>query len=191
MTLSNQIKKVCHHNHYSGEFKNFLCTRCNLIEGYKTKFVPVYFHNLCGYDSHLFNKELISNLFVRNNLKDLKKQLKEDPQNEDLRRQISTLKNEIKSTPKFKVLSKATEEIIALDYGCLRFLDSMTFFQDSLEKVTESLSPEDFKLTHQHVSNDEEQLRLLTKKGIYPYDYIVLIDLMKQIYLQKISSFQD
>ena len=65
----------------------------------------------------MFIKELISNLFVRNNLKDLKKQLKEDSQNEDLRRQILTLENEIKSTPKFKVLSKTTEEIIALDYG--------------------------------------------------------------------------
>ena len=77
-------KNVCHHNHYSGEFKNFLCIRCNLNEEYKTKFVPVYFHNLCGYNSHLFIKELISNLFVRNNLKQLKNELKKDPQNEAL-----------------------------------------------------------------------------------------------------------
>ena len=182
-------KKVCHHNHYSGEFKNFLCTRCNLIEGYKTKFVPVYFHNLCGYDSHLFIKELISNLFVRNNLKDLKKQLKKNPQDGDLRIQISTLENEIKSTPKFKVLSKTTEEIIALDYGCLRFLDSMKFFQDSLEKVAESLSSEDFKLTHRHTVDDEEKVRLLTKKGIYPYDYIDSFDRFNETDLPSKDKF--
>ena len=182
-------KKVCHHNHYSGEFKNFLCTRCNLIEGYKTKFVPVYFHNLCGYDSHLFIKELISNLYTRNNLKDLKKQLKKDPQNEDLKRQILNLKNEIKLTPKFKVLSKTTEEIIALDYGCLRFLDSMKFFQDSLEKVAESLSPEDFNLTRKHMSNDEEKVQLLTKKGIYPYDYIDSFDKFNETDLPSKDKF--
>ena len=71
----------------------------------------------------MFIKELISNLFVRNNLKDLKKELKKDPQNGDLRRQVLNLENELKLTPKFKVLSKTTEEIIALNYGCLRFLD--------------------------------------------------------------------
>ena len=102
-------RKVYHHNHYSGEFKNFLCTLCNLIEGYKTKFVPV-----CGYDSHLFIKELISNLFVRNNINQLKNELKKNPQNEALKRQIINLENEIKSTPKFKVLSRTTEEIISL-----------------------------------------------------------------------------
>ena len=36
------IKKVCYRNHYSREFKNFLCTRWNFNEGYKTKFVSVY-----------------------------------------------------------------------------------------------------------------------------------------------------
>ena len=73
---SNQ--KVCHYNHYSEEFKNFLYTRCNLNEGYKTKFVPVYFPNLCDYDCHLFIKELISSLFTRNDLKQLKNELKKE-----------------------------------------------------------------------------------------------------------------
>ena len=66
----------------------------------KTKFVPVYFHNLCGYASHLFIKELISNLFVRNNLKELKN----IPHNEDLARQAKNLKNEVKLTSNFKVI---------------------------------------------------------------------------------------
>ena len=47
----------------------------------------------------------------------------------------------------------------------------MNFFQDSLEKVAEYLELEDFKLT-KNAFSDYEKLRLLTEKGIYPYDYI-------------------
>ena len=39
----------------------------------------------------------------------------------------------------------------------------MKFFQDSLEKVAESLELEDFKLT-KNAFSDDEKLRLLTKK---------------------------
>ena len=63
--------KVKHHNHYSGEFKNTLCSSCNLKEGNKTKFVPIYFHNL-NYDSHLFIKELISNLNIEGKIENVK-----------------------------------------------------------------------------------------------------------------------
>ena len=101
-------------------FKN--CTRCNLNEGYKKKLLPVYFQNLCGYNSHLFIKKLISSLFVRNNFKHLKKELEYNLQKYDLERQIKNFENEIKLTPKFKVLSKTTEQLISLDYGCLRSL---------------------------------------------------------------------
>ena len=51
----------------------------------------------------------------------------------------------------------------------------MKFFQDSLENVAESLEPEDFKLT-KNAFRDYEKLRLITKKGIYPFGYIDSFD---------------
>ena len=49
--------KVCDHDHFSGKYRGPACNNCNLQ--YTTpQFIPVYFHNLSGYDAHLFVKEL-------------------------------------------------------------------------------------------------------------------------------------
>jgi hypothetical protein len=50
--------KVRHHDHINGKFISSVCYDCNIQMQYKT-FLPVYLHNLKGYDSHLF----ISSLF--------------------------------------------------------------------------------------------------------------------------------
>ena len=44
-------KRVVHHDHITGKFISILCNDCNLKFKLK-KFMPVYVHNLKGYDSH-------------------------------------------------------------------------------------------------------------------------------------------
>ena len=49
--------KLRDHGHYTGEFRGAAHRMCNLR--YKVpSFIPVVFHNLSGYDAHLFIKEL-------------------------------------------------------------------------------------------------------------------------------------
>ena len=49
--------KVRYHCYYAGEFRGPAHRMCNLR--YKVpSFIPVVFHNLSGYDAHLFIKEL-------------------------------------------------------------------------------------------------------------------------------------
>ena len=50
-------RKVRDHSHYSGIYRGAAHSRCNLQ--YKIpSYIPVVFHNLAGYDAHMFIKEL-------------------------------------------------------------------------------------------------------------------------------------
>ena len=50
-------KKVRDHCHFTGKYRGAAHNKCNL-QFKKPKFTPVFFHNLSGYDSHLFVKNL-------------------------------------------------------------------------------------------------------------------------------------
>lgn len=53
----NPWDKVRDHCHFTGKYRGAAHNKCNL-EFRNTKFTPVIFHNLSGYDSHLFVKNL-------------------------------------------------------------------------------------------------------------------------------------
>ena len=52
-----ESKKVRDHCHFTGKFRGAAHNICNL-QFEKPKFTPVIFHNLSGYDAHLFVKNL-------------------------------------------------------------------------------------------------------------------------------------
>ena len=55
--LSEAKRRVRDHCHYSGLYRGAAHSSCNLK--YKIpKYIPVVFHNLAGYDAHLFLREL-------------------------------------------------------------------------------------------------------------------------------------
>ena len=62
-------KRVFHHSHVSGDFLYMCCGRCNLLLKYKQSIrkskktpasfeVPVFFHNLTGFDGHFILKHM-------------------------------------------------------------------------------------------------------------------------------------
>ena len=64
--------KVKDHDHHDGHYRGALHNTCNL-KPQDSKFIPVFFHNLKGYDSHLFIKAF----------HDLEKEPDEIPQNSE------------------------------------------------------------------------------------------------------------
>ncbi len=148
-----KIVKCRDHCHITGKYRGAACGKCNLRMKVP-KFVPVLFHNLEGYDSHLFVKSL---------------GLKEGD--------ISCIP---KTDEKYISFSKKVPmEIISLEDGktktlCLemRFLDSMQFMSKSLDSLVKTLGKDKFTTLTSQMSVDKASLELLKRKGVFPYEYM-------------------
>ena len=141
--------KVRDHCHLTGKYRGPAHNNCNLKD--KVNFIPIFFHNLLGFDCHLFIRELSES---DGNIECLAKN-KED---------------NISFTKKVKV-----DEYVVKDkngnfkynpvYFNLRFLDSFKFMASSLDSLSKNLN--DFPICRNNGLKDRH-----LKKGIYPYDYM-------------------
>ncbi|KAB0792615.1 hypothetical protein PPYR_11269 [Photinus pyralis] len=144
--------KVKDHCHITGKYRGSAHATCNL--NYKIpNFIPVVFHNLSGYDSHLFVKELGA-----------------DTEDIDV---IPT------STEKYITFSKRVlVDEVDLESGKkerkymkLRFIDSFRFMPTSLDKLSTNLTSEQCAEIRKFF-NDSNKFQLLRKKGCFPYSYV-------------------
>ncbi|KAL0850902.1 hypothetical protein ABMA28_006811 [Loxostege sticticalis] len=153
--------KVRDHCHLTGRYRGAAHQYCNLRYSVP-KLVPVFFHNLAGYDCHLFIKELAESSGP----------VKVIPRNKE---------NYVSFT---KFLQLNNEK-----YAQIRFVDSFQFLGTSLEKLAKGLHKTDF--VHLKNSYPEEKnFELLTRKGVYPYDHMKHWNVFSERQLpQKVSFY--
>ena len=169
-------KKVKDHCHYTGRYRGAAHNLCNLNYR-KPNFTPVVFHNLSGYDSHLFIKNLG---FSEGNINCI-------PNNEE--KYISFSKKiQVGSYPK-KALD--AEGYIFYEqkpiYHTIRFIDSFKFMATSLDKLVNNLPKDDFINLGLYYSGDK--FNLLARKGVYPYEYMDSLEKLKEIKLPPKEAF--
>ena len=163
--------KVRDHCHLTGKFRGAAHKNCNLK--YRVpKFFPVLFHNLSGYDSHLFIKKLKS-------AEDNGEKLKVIPCNEE--KYISFSKEVIVDT----FTNKEGKEVVVKRE--LRFLDSFRFMASSLDALSKNLTDEQCCEMAKHYSG--EKFQLLRKKGVYPYEYMDSIERLSESKLPPKEAF--
>ena len=129
----NKKKKVRDHCHFTGRYRGAAHSLCNL-KYRKPNFTPVVFHNLSGYESHLFIKNLG---FSEGNIYCI-------PNNEE--RYISfTKKIQIGSYGKVVIneQGKINFETKPLHHQ-IRFIDSFKFMASSLDNLVNNLPEDDF-----------------------------------------------
>ena len=145
--------KVRDHCHYTGRYRGAAHNKCNL-KYRKPKDVPVFFHNLSGYDSHLFIRSLAS--------PNPKEYIECIPNNEE--KYISFTKNKIvgKYTNKKGEVKDKTFKIV--------FKDSLKFMRSSIEALANNLAKDGFKIISKYFT--PEQVELIKQKGFYPYEYM-------------------
>ncbi|CAI2193630.1 6392_t:CDS:1, partial [Funneliformis geosporum] len=75
--------------------------------------------------------------------------------------------------------------------GQLKYIDSKQFMNSSLAKLTKNLG-DNHSITSQHFKKlgyTDEQLALVYRKGVYPYDYIDSHDRFQEAELPPIHEF--
>ena len=135
------------------------------------------FHNLSGYDSHLFIKNLG---FSEGNIDCI-------PDNEE--RYISFTKKIQVGSYDTVVINKQGEidlETKPLLHQ-LRFIDSFKFMATSLDKLINNLPKDDFINLKRHYA--EDKFNLLTRKGVYPYEYMTSSEKLKETQLPPREAF--
>ncbi len=148
-----KVIKCADHCHITGKYRGAACDKCNLRTRVP-KFVPVLFHNLEGYDAHLFVKSL---------------GLEEG----DIRCIPKTHEKYIsfsKNIPMETIVSDdGKEKTVCLE---IRFLDSFKFTLKSLDSLVKTLGEDQFETLTSQMTAKPESLGLLKRKGVFPYDYM-------------------
>ena len=160
--------KVRDHCHFTGEYRGAAHNQCNL-SCRKPMILPVLFHNLQGYDAHLFIKQLAK---VSGDLTS-----------------IPTTEEKYITFSKFIAVdqyhSKKHEKVLFKKFE-IRFIDSFKFLQTSLANLVSNLQPSDFSNLQKNVKTNS---LLLTRKGVYPYDYVTSIEKLQETKLPPKEAF--
>ena len=145
--------RVRDHCHYTGCYRGAAHNSCNL-KYRKPESVPVFFHNLTGYDSHLFIKKLGSS--------NKKETIECIPNNEE--KYITFTKTIITGqyTNKKGEEKNKTFKIV--------FKDSLKFMSSSLGALVNNLPKNGFKNISKYYT--PEQVELIKQKGFYPYEFM-------------------
>ena len=143
--------RVRDHCHITGKYRGSAHQKCNLqlrLNPEEIK-IPVIFHNLRGYDSHFIMQEI--GAIVKNHTYKNKK-------GEEKQMNINAIPNNMEKYMAFMLGNHLT------------FIDSFQFMSSSLDKLVSNLPREALKYTSQKFKG--VKLDLMSRKGIYPYDYM-------------------
>ena len=156
--LLNLEDRVRDHCHFTGRYRGAAHNLCNLKYS-KPNNISVFFHNLTGYDSHLFIKKLGVTTGPIDCI----------PNNEENYISFSkTIKTGEYTNKKGETKDK---------YFKIVFKDSMKFLLSSVEALVNNLPKEGFKNIEKYFT--PEQVKLLKQKGFFPYDYMDDIEKLK------------
>ncbi|XP_076300587.1 uncharacterized protein LOC143218904 [Lasioglossum baleicum] len=170
-TFEENDIRVRDHCHFTGAYRGPAHNECNL--SYQSSYViPVVFHNLSGYDAHFIIKELANSFEGRIDVLPLTKE-----------KYISFTKN-------VSIERQPGEERKYVKFLKFRFIDSFKFLNSSLDKLSSYLDKNKLCIVRgefTHLSNDD--FNLLTRKGVFPYDYLASYDKLNDTCLPPREAF--
>ncbi|XP_026824426.1 uncharacterized protein LOC113561716 [Ooceraea biroi] len=159
--------QVRDHCHLTGRYRGLAHSNCN-FNYQDTYTIPIVFHNLSGYDAHFIIQEIATAFEGHVNLLPIMKE-----------KYISFTKHVNESDDK-----KWRNHVQ------LRFIDSYKFLSSSLDKLSSYLNKDKLKIVQSefaYLSN--EDFELLTRKGVFPYEYVDCVEKLADTCLPPRESF--
>ena len=95
------------------------------------------------------------------------------------------------SSTEIKIIPKNTEKYLSFSVGCIHFKDSYQFLSESLAILVQNLmdkGPDYFVYVNKFIK-DDEQRELLKQKGIFPYNYMKDVRVLRKKHLSKKEEF--
>jgi hypothetical protein len=154
--------KVRHHCHITGKFLSVVCRNCNLALKYPVK--PEYGHVIPVVFHNLRGYD--AHIILKNATKEF-------------------------VPAEMKVIANNKEKYISFDIRNFRFIDSLQFLNESLVSLVDNLKKgglEKFVHTRQQY-DDEVNFQLVSRKGVYPYEYMSSVERFCETTLPPISAF--
>ena len=167
--FNSKEPNVRDHCHYTGHYRGPAHSLCNLRYRIPS-YIPVVFHNLSGNDAHLFIKELGKN---SGDMEVIAKN-KED---------YISFSVDVAVDKYVDKEGNEKEKLIEL-----RFIDSFKLMSSSLDSLTKNIVSGGKQLFG-FEDYSELQYELLTRKGIYPYEYMSSWDHFDKMQLNPIEAF--
>lgn len=163
-------RRVHDHCHFTGKYRGPAHNSCNLRYKHK-RVIPVIMHNLSGYDAHLF----ITKLSTR------------------IKGDVTIIPNNSEQYIGFTKIVNSTAIPGNYSYNTmikLKFIDSCRFMPASLSELA-SLIPSDKKRILYSCLDDYslEQLAMLERKGVFPYDYVDSFERLQETSLPSKKHF--
>lgn len=140
--VDDRVRDHCH----VGRYRDALHSACNQ-KLRLDRDITVVLHNLRRYDSHIIMRE-IGNAC------------------ETVGMELKVIARAMEDYTTFYLQPKGRNR----SAWRIRFIDRVQFLSASLEKLVDTLSDEQFVSMNQHF--DDKAMKLLTRKGVFPYDYL-------------------
>ena len=169
------------HDHIIGEYRGPAHSKCNQqlrIDPFRTP-IPVFFHNLKNYDSHhlisaIGRTEEKTTTCTDNNGEPI---MHKDRDGKDTDKPVTVTDGGISG------IVQNMEKFISFSWGQYRFVDSYAFLNSSLDKLVKNTPKKDLRITRQQYPNwcylsqsrrllNDKKFDLVTRKGVYPYEYM-------------------
>lgn len=162
--------RVRDHCHFTGKFRGAAHADCNL-NYQESRIIPIVMHNLSGYDAHMIIKKIASKI----------------------RGDVTIIPINTEHYISFtKVVSKSTADLNAREKIKLKFIDSFRFMPASLSHLASLIPTAKKRILYDACKSDyysTEQMAMLERKGVFPYDYVDCYSRLKETSLPSKDHF--